>query len=646
MAMRFSRLTPRSAWIGAAAMIALTILGTPVMAGFVRHAHHRYESGRPAYKARYGSWDAVRPSYRVNPLHAILLHTGRVLLIDGSGEGATTLDGGRSQSTVWDPATGAFRKIDAPEGLSGGGHTQLADGTVLIAGGTAGRDMPAGDAKRAGGFMTVRNEDPHQARNVPRGTLFRSPSGVRYRSRTAVRVGAARTVADDTTGRVSVVAAESRVLVEAVRAGAGGVTNASSKYALPGLESQGGNTLYGIAGKLGLDKAAFRGSKAAYVFDPVTEKYTRVASMNEARWHPTLTLLPDGRVLAASGLDADGQTVPGASEVYAPDTGTWSKTLAHAFPTYPSLFAAGGRKVFYSGANAGYGPTPRRGSEVGLWNLKNSDFTPVGPPKDPDALENASAVLLPPAQDHRVMLLGGGGVGESHATTSRTAIVDLDDPHPAFRQGPPLPQNTRYLNSVVMPDDTVFTTGGSTDYRGRGASDIRTAQFYLPAADIFVPAAEPTVGRNHHSEALLLPDGRVAVFGSDPLFSDKANSRPGHFEQRIEVYSPPYLFHGRRPHLKLKGSSDINRGDEITFGLPDAAGIGRVRLMRPGSVTQGTDFDQRSVALDITRRTSGSLTVHVPDDPALVPHGWYMAFATNVDGTPSTAVWLHVRPSA
>lgn len=185
-----------------------------------------------------------------------------------------------------------------------------------------------------------------------------------------------------------------------------------------------------------------------------------------------------------------------------------------------------------------------------------------------------------------------------------------------------------------MPDDTVFTTGGSTDYRGRGASDIRTAQFYLPAADIFVPAAEPTVGRNHHSEALLLPDGRVAVFGSDPLFSDKANSRPGHFEQRIEVYSPPYLFHGRRPHLKLKGSSDINRGDEIAFGLPDAAGIGRVRLMRPGSVTQGTDFDQRSVALDITRRTSGSLTVHVPDDPALVPHGWYMAFATNVDGTP------------
>ncbi|WJV45357.1 hypothetical protein [Streptomyces flavofungini] len=44
--------------------------------------------------------------------------------------------------------------------------------------------------------------------------------------------------------------------------------------------------------------------------------------------------------------------------------------------------------------------------------------------KDPGLLETSSSVLLPPAQDHKVMVLGGDGVGESPKATARTAIVD------------------------------------------------------------------------------------------------------------------------------------------------------------------------------------------------------------------------------
>ena len=50
------------------------------------------------------------------------------------------------------------------------------------------------------------------------------------------------------------------------------------------------------------------------------------------------------------------------------------------------------------------------------------------------------------------------------------------------------------------------------------------------------------MGRNYHSGSLLLPDGRVMIFGSDSLFADKANTKPGVFEQRIEIYTPPYLY--------------------------------------------------------------------------------------------------------
>ena len=65
--------------------------------------------------------------------------------------------------------------------------------------------------------------------------------------------------------------------------------------------------------------------------------------------------------------------------------------------------------------------------------------------------------------------------------TKRTAVVDLTKAHPSYVQGPDLPEPTRYLNSVLMPDDTVFTTGGSKDYRGRSSSDILRAQIYSPA---------------------------------------------------------------------------------------------------------------------------------------------------------------------
>lgn len=65
--------------------------------------------------------------------------------------------------------------------------------------------------------------------------------------------------------------------------------------------------------------------------------------------------------------------------------------------------------------------------------------------------------------------------------------------------------------------------------------------------------------------------------------------------------------------------------------------------MRPGSATHVTDFDQRSIALSLVRHTSGSLTVRLPDDPSLVPPGWYTAVATDSSGTPSKAVWLRIQ---
>lgn len=621
MAKRPARLTTRKTLLGATAAVALVTVNAPAIAGFAEHAYHRYEINQPEYKARYGHWAlaALPETDQLNSIHAILLHTGKVLLIAGSGNNVKHFKGSVFKSTLWDPATDTFKKIDTPADLFCGGHTQLPDGKILIAGGTGRYEVLKGDVTRAGDAMLVKNENPDEARTFPNGTVFRSPAGVEYRSQFAVHVPAARKTPTARGGNVTVTASEARVFVEAVEEGPLGITNTTEQYAIDGLRG-----------------------KDAYEFDPATEKYTKVGSMSVARWHPTLTTLSDGRVLAVSGLDDIGQVVPGKNEIYDPAARTWSKAPTRYFPTYPSFFLTGRRKIFYTGSNAGYGLADK-GRIPGLWDLTTNAFTPVLGLTDPDILETSSSVLLPPAQEKKVMVLGGGGVGESRAATSRTAVVDLAAAHPTFTPGPRLPENTRYLNSVIMPDDTVFTTGGSSGYRGKGASDILKAQFYDPATNAFTPAADPTVGRNYHTEALLLPDGRVAVFGSHPLFSDKADSRPGRFEQRVEVYSPPYLFHGARPRLKPGGTTDVERGAEVTLGSPDAARITRVRLMRPGSATHVTDFDQRSIALSLVRHTSGSLTVRLPDDPSLVPPGWYTAVATDSSGTPSKAVWLRIQ---
>ncbi|GHH85238.1 hypothetical protein GCM10018793_52460 [Streptomyces sulfonofaciens] len=642
MTPRPSRLKSRKTWLGTGVVLVLVGLNAPAVVGFARDQYHVYAINRPSYKAERGHWAlaAMPKRYQLNSIHAVLLHTGKVLLVAGSGNDVKHFHGGTFRSTLWDPVKNTFRKIDTPDDMFCAGHAQLPDGKILVAGGTGRYETLKGDVKRAGGAMLVKNEDPDRARVLPKGTVFRSPSGREYRTQVAVRVPPAAKAVSGRTGTVRVTASEARVYVEAAQDGPKGITNTTEQYSVGGLKGKDGRNVYGIANKLGLDKKDFQGIKDAYEFDPVTEKYTRVAPMREARWYPTLTTLTDGRVLAVSGLDDIGQVVPGKNEVYDPRTKTWSAAPTRYFPTYPSFFLTSRDTVFYTGSNAGYGPADL-GRQPGLWNLDDNTFTPVHGLSHPDILETSSSVLLPPAQDKRVMVLGGGGVGESAKATARTAIIDLTSRTPRFRTGAPLPEKTRYLNSVIMPDDTVFTTGGSRDYRGRGASNILRAQFYDPARNTFTTAAAPSVGRDYHSEALLLPDGRVAVFGSDPLFSDKANTRLGRFEQRVEVFSPPYLYHGHRPRLAVDGSATVRRGGRVAFRSPNASDIATMRLMRPGSATHVTDFDQRSVALT-AHRSAGRLSVAIPEDRSLVPSGWYMVFATDRRGTPSEAVWLRV----
>ncbi len=166
------------------------------------------------------------------------------------------------------------------------------------------------------------------------------------------------------------------------------------------------------------------------------------------------------------------------------------------------------------------------------------------------------------------------------------------------------------------------------------------ARLYDAKTDTYKRVADPAVGRNYHSGSVLLPDGRVMIFGSDSLFSDKANTRPGVFEQRIEIYTPPYLYRDSRPELTA-GPKKIERGSTGLFTTQHASKITSAKLMRPSAVTHVTDTDQRTIALEMEKSEDRGHR-HRAGQPGAGAGRLVHAVRHRRRGTPSEGMWVEV----
>ena len=632
---------------------AVAVLGganlPPLYHGTVDWLHDR-KINSAEYKAANGFWQVVElpKGQRINAIHAALLPSGRILLIAGSGNDREQFAAGTFKTMIFDPVSGATTQVPTPTDLFCAGHAYLPDGKLLVAGGTLRYEVLEADVKRAGGLVTIKNESPDQPRSFPKGTVLTAPGGHKYVTDDLVNVPAAKKevfpahkAGEQAT--VVVTAGEERVWVDATADGKDYVIDHHAQLEIDGLTGIDHHNLYGVTEKINMDKQDYQGRRETYEFNPVSEQYERVADLHEKRWYPTLTGLADGSVLAVSGLDGGGFVVDGTqNEVYDPKTKTWTvrRDLNQYFPTYPALFQTGrDNMLFYSGSNAGYGPADK-GRDPGLWDLTNNTFTKVPGLRDPQLMETSASAWAGPVQDQTVMVVGGGGIGESDTSTDRIDIVKLTGDQPHFEPGPDLPEGTRYPNLVQLPDDTVLITNGSKAYRGRFQSDNHTARIYHPDTNTLSVAADPHVGRNYHAAAVLLPDGRVLTVGSDPLFRDKKNTISGTFEQRMEIYTPPYLFREGRPAIG-EGPTDLKPGAQVSYktGSPDE--VAAVRLIRPSAATHMLNTEQRSLSVDFTTAMD-SLTITLPTSPALMPPGPYMLFVLNKAGVPSEAKWVTI----
>jgi hypothetical protein len=190
-----------------------------------------------------------------------------------------------------------------------------------------------------------------------------------------------------------------------------------------------------------------------------------------------------------------------------------------------------------------------------------------------------------------------------------------------------------YVNATILPDRTVLISNGGRLNRD-ASTNVLTAAIYDPETNTMRSIPADPIGRNYHSAAILLPDGRVAVMGSNP--------GNGSFELRISVYKPKYMFATGMPEI-ANVPANATYGQQITFDVyaKDKA-IKWAQLIRPMSVTHQMDSNMRLVDLPINV-VNGKATVSIPANRNLLPPGPYMLSVTNADGTASTAAWVKVN---
>ena len=102
------------------------------------------------------------------------------------------------------------------------------------------------------------------------------------------------------------------------------------------------------------------------------------------------------------------------------------------------------------------------------------------------------------------------------------------------------------------------------------------------------------VARLYHSEATLLPDGRVLVSGSDPETYYPNGSYVYPEEFRIEVYIPPYLNQGFKQPTFTITETDWALGEQYTIDVTLFQGTTnkmRISLVAGGSRRAVCDTD-------------------------------------------------------
>jgi len=514
----------------------------------------------------------------INPVHGILLKTGNVLYIAGSGNcppgnpGCPTDFG---SAVVWNPSTGAFiSTIQVPFDAFCNGATQMADGRVFVNGGTQTYATgPAAAIMRAmghgtkvpGGRASVATENT-PGHKPPHDATTAQDQGFGGSALSAIFDPATSTF----------------TLTPAMVAG--------RWYPTTTELSDGRVLTYG-----GQDEKADD--------NPLIEYWNGSWSTPVV---PTCTIgggpVGDCRTMTYS----DGSLpVPGAPALYPRMVLMPDGTLVHAGPE-PETW------VFNPAA-----PATQPNWTYLATNIANQ-YRSYG-----------SVVLLPllPETNYQPVILTMGGMGSSVVATNTTELLDMSNTFPMWVAGPAMSRQRVEMNAVLLPTGKVLAIGGSANDEDVTTESL-TADLYDPKTNSFSSAAPNVFAHLYHSTAVLLPDATVVLSGGNP--------QQGVFEPHIEIYQPSYLFNAdgslaTRPSLT---GAPATVGYGTVFTATSNGTIASAVLIREGAATHAFDMSQREVGMSFVQNGQ-TITMAAPPNGNIAPPGVYLLFLVNTAGVPS-----------
>ncbi|WP_321945345.1 galactose oxidase-like domain-containing protein [Paraburkholderia sp. J10-1] len=266
------------------------------------------------------------------------------------------------------------------------------------------------------------------------------------------------------------------------------------------------------------------------------------------------------------------------------------------------------------------------------------------------AAQSTTSVLLPllPEKDYQSDILICGGHTAARATISTGAEASSTWIATSARSNffsedgtPSIPQRANAL-ATLLPNGQVLVTGGTNVWKDPKTlpQDQFDATFAVRVPEIYDPAtgtwtaltdAPAQVPRGYHSVALLMTDGRVLTAGSerDNVFGHQSS------EYRMEVFEPDYINAPNRLQI-TSAPPCISYGEAFHVGFDPAAGndVSRAAVTRFGSATHGFDYDQRYVGLTFKVESPGLLLVTAPPQSAVAPPGYYMLWLIDSGGRP------------
>jgi galactose oxidase-like protein/Kelch motif protein len=388
-------------------LAAAAVIGALVVGGalYLTRPSQNGVGSSPTPRASSGSLESQHAS--VGPLgmgqarqahSSTTLGDGRVLIVGGYGSGDVTV----ALTELYDPATSSFGSA----GLltpSRGMHTatRLSDGRVLIAGGG-----PASWVTGGGPFMvSAVLYDPGTGAFTPTGSMATAREGhtatLLTNGRVLIAGGsdlvdhavASAELYDPTTGTFSVT---------------GSMATARSFHTATRLSD--GRVLI-TGGDPGPWAAPGTFFASAEIYDPATGTFGPTGPMAQGRELHAATLLVDGRVLITGGV-AESAPAPSlaSAELYDPTSGTFSPTgsmtTARVYQT--STLLNDGRVLIAGGLQYGraYSDNPAFLASAELYDPSTGAFTITGPMTVRRGWQAASLLL-----DGRVLITGGDSDG-------------------------------------------------------------------------------------------------------------------------------------------------------------------------------------------------------------------------------------------